>query len=179
MNTAELLASLLHKYRSPPTAVTLPIPRFPSSQPSPIPRNAPFVQVQPCQNRKNPQIPILRPPSSDTRICACKPSADGLVYTATDGRTRSPSGPSIVQHSGRKIPGCSSRPASHYSQGSARRLCPAPCPPHPQKPMALLLPLPPTARMPMARAERLVTRTRPCGCDSTFVRPEHSIWTAL
>ena len=42
-----------------------------------------------------------------------------------------------LQHSGTRV---LVQAASHQGQGSARRICPAPCPPHPQKPMLVLLP---------------------------------------
>jgi hypothetical protein len=91
-----------------------------------IPRNPPSVQVQPSlrQNRKSPKPnPILRVQTlAYARVSlarAFRPALSIPARTASDGRTRSPSGPYIVQHSGTRV---LVLPASHRGQGSDRRL---------------------------------------------------------
>ena len=91
--------------------------------------------------------------------------------TASTGRTRSPPGPPIVQHSGESdtrvlVPGCQG--ASHHCQGSAQANMSGTLSSSPAEADACI-----AARMAngTGRVTRL-TRSRPCGCNcySTLVR---------
>ena len=126
------------------------------------------------------QIPILRVQTLAYAVCACKPSASvspgpettlpSPVRTRshsikTDARGAHPDHTSCST-AARAVPGCSSQGArvqATTARDRRRRICPGPCPPHPQKEAdAECLP---AARMAngTGRATRL-TRSRPCGC---------------
>ena len=133
------------------------------------------MQVQPSTplpgRIKESPNPKSHPPSSNTRICACKPSASvspgperhTLAQHQTDARGAHPDHPSCSTTV--TVPGRSSR-----LQATRARARPGEYVRH----LVLL-----TRRsrcwsccqlpgLPMARAGRLVTRSRPCGCDSTL-----------
>ena len=112
-----------------------------------------------------------RPAQKDT------PCPNPLAQHQPDARGAHPDHP-LCSTAARAVPGCSSQGArvqATTSRDRRMRICPAPCPPHPQKPMQALL-----AGWRMARAGRLVSLV--AGRAGAPVTPplcdeKHSIWT--
>lgn len=137
-----------------------------------------------------PQIPKTKshPPSSNTRICACKPSASvspGPVQARAHSIRRTHTEPiRTIHRAAQWYPGAClgcKPPWPGIGQATALRTYSRV---GTYKALLVLLTRrsrcwrpAATARMSMARAGRLVTRSRRRAARLLFVRPEHSVWT--